>query len=68
MASAQVTAQVVGGESKVWSLEDAPTVGDVKRLMGVPNYTATVNGEPEDDDYELAEWEFVTLSPPVKGG
>jgi hypothetical protein len=63
---AKVTAQVLGGEVKV--LEDVDTVGEVKDLMGVSSHTATVNGEPAEDDDALMDFEFVSLSPSVKGG
>jgi hypothetical protein len=63
---AKVTAQVLGGEVKV--LEDVFDVGEVKAELQVPEHTATVNGEPADDDYELEDYEFVSLSPSVKGG
>ena len=64
----KVTAQVLGGEMDVLELEDGATVADVKAEMDVAGYVATVNGEPADDDFELAEYEFCTLSPSVKGG
>ena len=64
----KVTAQVLGGELDVLELAEGATVGEVKEVMGVPTYTATVNGEPQDDDFELADFEFCTLSPSVKGG
>ena len=63
---AKVTAQVLGGAVKV--LEDVYTVNDVREEMGCENHTATVNGEPADGDYELEDFEFVSLSPSVKGG
>ena len=63
---AKVTGQVLGGDPKV--LESMETVGDVKKALQAPNHTATVNGEPAEDDYELADYEFVTLAPAVKGG
>lgn len=63
---AKVTAQVLGGEVKV--LEGVECVGDVKEEMSVASHTATVNGEPADDDFELEDYEFVSLSPSVKGG
>lgn len=63
---AKVTGQVLGGDPKV--LDGVTTVGDVKGRLQVSNHTATVNGEPADDGYELSDYEFVTLSPAVKGG
>ena len=62
----KVTLQVLGGEVVV--SETALTVGDAKDEMDVPGYTATVNGEPAEDDEDLVEFDFVTLSPSVKGG
>lgn len=63
---AKVTAQVLGGDPQV--LEEMRTVGAVKEKLNVSGHTATVNGEPADDGYELADYEFVSLSPAVKGG
>jgi len=65
MAS-KVTAQVLGGSPRV--LDDVFSVADVKEEMGVPNHTATVNGEPADDDEGLDDYSFVNLAPAVKGG
>ncbi len=61
----KITAQAVGGQPKVF--DDVETVADVKEQMGLSSYQASVNGEPADDDYELSDYEFVTLSPKVKG-
>jgi hypothetical protein len=63
---AKVTAQVLGGDPKL--LDDVGTVGQVKSRMNAAGHTATVNGEPADDDHQLSDYEFVTLSPAVKGG
>lgn len=61
---AKIHAQVIGGTIKEL---DCQTITEVKNLMDAANYTATVNGEPESDDYELSDFEFVTLAPAVKG-
>jgi len=63
---AKVTGQVLGGDPKV--LEQMGTIADVKSRLQANNHTATVNGEPVEDDYELSDYEFVMLSPAVKGG
>jgi len=63
---AKVTAQVLGGDPKL--LEGVDTVAEVKSRLQVSGHTATVNGEAADDDYQLSDYEFVTLSPAVKGG
>jgi len=62
---AKVHAQVLGGE--IVEL-DCDTVEEVKLELGVEGHTASVNGEPADDDFELEDFEFVSLSPAVKGG
>jgi predicted double-glycine peptidase len=62
----KVTVQAIGGEAKL--LEDAETVADAKRAVDLPTYTATVNGNPAQDDEELDDFAFVSLAPPVKGG
>ena len=64
----KITVQILGGDLTVLELDDGDTVGTVKDTLEVANYTATVNGEPAEDDFELAEYEFVTLSPQIKGG
>lgn len=63
---AKVTGQVLGGDPKV--LDNVSTVADVKRQLQATNHTATVNGESAEDNYELSDYEFVTLAPAVKGG
>lgn len=63
----KITAKVVGGAPQ--DFDDVETVGDVrKRLKLDKGYAATVNGEPEDDNYELNDYEYVTFAPAVKGG
>lgn len=63
----KITAQVLGGESQV--LERCETVQDAFDELDLDgSYTATVNGEPVDMDYELSDYEFVCFSPAVKGG
>ena len=63
---AKVQAQVLGGEIK--QLDDVNAVTDVKSRLQATNHVATVNGEPVEDDYQLSDYEFVSLSPAVKGG
>lgn len=62
---AKVTVKVTGGDIKEMN---ADTVGDIKDELNLSDYTATVNGEPAEDDYELEDFNFVTLSTAVKGG
>lgn len=61
---AKIHAQVVGGLIKEI---EASSIAECKKIMDAANYTATVNGEPESDDYELSDFEFVALAPAVKG-
>ena len=66
MAS-NVIAQLSGGSKQV--LENVDTVGDVKEQLNAQDgYTVAVNGSPADDDKELREGDFVSLSKAVKGG
>lgn len=64
---AKVNVQVAGGSIQQ---KEANTLGDLKRMFardGV-KYTATINGEPEDDDScDLNDYEFVALTEQVKG-
>jgi hypothetical protein len=62
---ANVVVSAVGGSPQ---RVDADTVGEAKRALACATYTATVNGDPADDDYELSDEEYVALSPSVKGG
>lgn len=61
---AQVTVQVIGGAAKVMNKS---TIQEIKSALGVRNHQATVNGEPANDNYELQDYEFVSLAPSVKG-
>jgi len=63
---AKVQAQVIGGAIR--TIENVRTVAEVKREMGAAGYTATVNGDPAEDNFELSDYEFVSLAPAVKGG
>jgi hypothetical protein len=64
MAAAKVTVQPVGA---ALSQREAHDIRDLKSQLGLSSYQATVNGEPVDDDYELSDYEFVSLAPKVKG-
>lgn len=62
---AKVQAQVVGGSIIP---KEATTIADLKSQMNLEgNYQATVNGEPQDSDYELSDYEFVSFAKQVKG-
>lgn len=64
---AKITAKVTGG--KLVELEDVRTVREARKALNLgPEYTATVNGEPEDDGYEVEDFQFVAFAPAVKGG
>lgn len=63
---AQVTAKVLGGQLKEF---DVSSIAELKSIMGLgSNYAATVNGETFDGETSLNDYDFVTLSPAVKGG
>ena len=62
----QVRVKVAGGTEKV--LDGVETVNDAKAAISALGYTATVNGEPAEDDQELSDYEFVALAKPVKAG
>ncbi len=61
---AKVYAQVTGGTMKELQ---ANTVSEVKAALDAKTYAATVNGEPQHDDFELSDFEVITLAPAVKG-
>ena len=63
---ANITVKVTGGA--VRELSDVNTVGEVKERLQLPNHAAAVNGESAANDFELEDYNFVTLSPAVKGG
>jgi hypothetical protein len=62
---ARVTAQVAGGTRKDG---EARTIAELKAKLNADGYTAVVNGENEDDSYELRDGDFVALSQPLKAG
>jgi hypothetical protein len=63
---AAVVGQVVGGKAQ--PQVDVSSVADVRKAMALgANYAASVNGEPADDEQELADGDFVTFAPQVKG-
>ena len=62
---AKVYAKVAGGNPKEINCE---TLKCVKEQMSASGYVATVNGEPEDDSYTLANDDFIVLAKPVKAG
>lgn len=63
----KVTLQVAGGEGKAH--DGLGTVGDARTKLGLgTNHTATVKGEPEDDDFRLSDYDYVAFAPAVKGG
>lgn len=62
---AKVQVKVAGGEIQE---RQANTVEELASQLGVGSYTATVNGEPVDGDYELEDYEFVSFAKPVKAG
>lgn len=61
---AKVYGQVLGGSVKEVEVK---TVGDVKAILDAKTHTATVNGNPQPDSYELKDYEVVNLAPAVKG-
>lgn len=61
---ARVQVQVVGGSIVE---KHARTIGELKSQMDLTNYQGSVNGEPEQDNYELNDYEFVSFSQQVKG-
>jgi len=60
-----VLAQAAGGAIKHI---EASTVGEARKQLALPdNYQAQVNGEVQDEDYELTLGEFVTFTVKTKG-
>lgn len=63
---ARVAVSVPGREA---SFANATTVAELKSAVGVnANFTASVNGAPVEDYFQLADNQFVVLAAPVKGG
>ncbi len=60
--------RVLGGRTTDLALEKGATLGDLKEELGYEKYSASVNGESADDDVELENDDYVTLSEAVKGG
>ena len=61
---AKVTVQLTGGAPQI---KEATTIAELKNMLGLSKHVATVNGEPEESDYELSDYEFVTFTESVKG-
>lgn len=60
-----VLAQAAGGAIKHIQ---ASTVQDAREQLGLPeNYQAQVDGEVQDEDYELSTGKFVTFTVKTKG-
>jgi len=62
---AQVNVKITGGSVKEM---EADTVGELKTKLNLGNYTATINGEPAENDQDLEDYNFVVFSAAVKGG
>lgn len=62
---AKVQAQVVGGS--IQSVEGVTMVQDVMTKLGLVNHSASVNGDAVAVNYELSDYEYVSLAPNVKG-
>lgn len=63
---AEIVAKVSGGN---WVDSTAETVKGLRKEFKLGSeYRATVNGEPEDDSYELSDHETVVFAPAMKGG
>lgn len=62
---AKVQVQVAGGSIQQ---KEADDIAELKEIVGASGYQASVNGEPVDDEHELADYEFVSFSKPVKAG
>lgn len=61
------TVQVVGGAPKVLKYSDFSTIAEVKAEMNAEKYTATMNGDPVEDDDDVEVYSFISLAPSVKG-
>lgn len=62
---AKVQVQVAGGSIQQ---KEVGTVSELAKAVNAEGYTATVNGEPVSGNYELSDFEFVSLAKPVKAG
>lgn len=65
--AAQVQVQVTGGPIKL--VKNVDTVQELREKLELgKDYTATVKGEPADDDQDLEEFDFVGFAQAVRGG
>lgn len=62
---AKVQVQVAGGSIQQ---KEADTVSELAGIVGASGYVATVNGEPQEGNYKLEDYEFVSFAKPVKAG
>lgn len=57
----------ISGQAEVRQFS-VSTIGELKTELSLSNYSAAVNGSPQNDNFELSDAQLVTLAPSVKGG
>ena len=62
---AKVIVKQIGGTPQE---KEASTVGGLKTSLNLTNHTATVNGQPANDDQSLNDYDVVHFAQAVKGG
>lgn len=62
----KVTVQVLGGSPQV--IDGVNTIADIKRKLALQNHAASINGDAAADKDSVDDFNYVTLSPSVKGG
>lgn len=65
----RIAIKVIGGRNEI--IEDASfsTVGGAREYLNIgSDYAASVEGEPQSDDFGLRDGDFVTFSLKVDGG
>lgn len=62
---ALVKVKVLGSnEVKEYSVD---TIGELKKELDLDNYSATVNGDAQNDGFEPQDADLITFAPSVKG-
>jgi hypothetical protein len=64
----EVIYTVASGDLKSHQFEGGLTLGALKSATSTSSFGALVNGEPQDDSFQLRDGDRVDLSKPVKAG
>ena len=61
-----VTVQQLGAQPQV--INDASSISELIEKLGLDSPSVKVNGETQDENYSLKDYDFVSFGSKVKGG